>query len=99
MFSAQVNKLGGPIKTPFGYYLYNVLGTKAKEVTPLSKAEKTIKQTLLGESQQKALSTFVKGFKKKWKSNTDCRSGYVVADCKQYKEPKTSKSKTSTTTK
>jgi foldase protein PrsA len=96
MFSAQVKKLGGPVKTPFGYYLYNVLGTKAGEVTPLSKAEKSIKQTLLAETQQKALSNFVKGFKKKWKARTDCRGGYVVADCKQYKEPKTG-TKTTTT--
>ncbi|MHB8532407.1 MAG: hypothetical protein ACYDC2_06775, partial [Solirubrobacteraceae bacterium] len=63
-------------------------------VTPLSQVEKTIKQQLLAETQQKQLSTFVKGFKAKWKARTDCRGGYVVTDCKQSKEPKTSTTKT-----
>ena len=36
-----------------------------------------------------ALTAFVKGFKKKWTARTDCRTGYVVMDCKQYKAPKT----------
>ena len=97
MFSAQVNKLGGPVKTPFGYYLYDVLSTKARVVQPLSKAAPSIKQAMIAEGQQKALSNFVKGFKKKWKARTDCRGGYVVADCKQSKEPKTSSTKTTTT--
>lgn len=94
MFSAQVNKLGGPVKTPFGYYVYQVLSTKPGTVTPLSKAEKTVKQQLLAEKQQKQLSSFVKSFKSKWKAKTDCRGGYVVTDCKQSKEAKTSTTKT-----
>jgi hypothetical protein len=32
----------------------------------------------------------VKEFKKKWTNQTECRSGYVVQDCKTYKAPKTS---------
>jgi len=32
----------------------------------------------------------VKDFKKKWQAKTECRSGFVVADCKGYKAPKTS---------
>ena len=32
----------------------------------------------------------MKEFKKKWMAKTECRSGYVVADCKGYKAPKTS---------
>ena len=50
----------------------------------------TIKQQLISTGQQTALSKFVKEFKKKWKAKTECRSGYVVADCKGYKAPKTS---------
>ena len=98
MFAASANKLSGPIKTPFGFYLFNVLSTKAAIVTSLAKAEKTIKQELQAENQQKALAAFVKGFKKKWKGRTDCRATFVVSDCKQFKEPKTKTTKTGTTT-
>jgi foldase protein PrsA len=96
VFSATPNKLGGPIKTQFGYYLYEVLSTKAATQEPLSKVSATIKQTLSSQQQQKALSTFIKNFKKKWLGKTECRSGYVVPDCKSYKAPKTKTGTSST---
>ncbi|HXD54270.1 MAG TPA: peptidyl-prolyl cis-trans isomerase [Solirubrobacteraceae bacterium] len=88
LFSAKVNQLGGPLKTQFGYYLYEVLAIKAGSQEPFSAVEKSIKATLATQQQQSALSKFIKGFKKKWQGKTDCRTGYVVADCKQYKAPK-----------
>jgi foldase protein PrsA len=90
VFSASKNVLGGPIKTPFGYYIYEVLSVTAGTQEPLSKAQASIKQQLVATGQQTALSKFVKNFKAKWLAKTECRSGYVVADCKSYKAPKTS---------
>lgn len=89
LFSAKVGQLGGPLKTQFGYYVYEVLKIKAGSQEPYSAVSKSIKQTLATQKQQKALSDFIKNFKKKWQGKTDCRTGYVVADCKQYKAPKT----------
>ena len=39
---------------------------------------------------RKALSEFVKNFRKKWTGRTECRGEYSVQDCKGYKAPKTS---------
>ena len=89
IFSAGKGVLGGPVKTPFGYYVYEVLSITAGSQEPLSKVKATIKQELVATGQQKALSKFVKEFKKKWQSKTECRSGYTVQDCKGYKAPKT----------
>ncbi len=98
IFTAKVHKLGGPVKTPFGYYIYEVVSTIAGTQQSLAQAKATIKEQLIATNQQKALSTFVKNFKKKWQEQTECRSGYEVADCKGYKAPKTtSKSGVSTT--
>jgi foldase protein PrsA len=55
---------------------------------PLSKVQATIKQQLAETREQTAFTEFVKNFKKKWLAKTECRSGYVVADCKQYKASK-----------
>jgi foldase protein PrsA len=96
LFSAKVGQLGGPLKTQFGYYVYEVLKVNPGNQQPFSSVEKTIKQTVATQKQQKALSTFIKDFKKKWQAKTDCRSGYVVADCKQYKAPKTKSGASST---
>jgi foldase protein PrsA len=97
IFAAAKNVLGGPVKTPFGYYIYEVLSTTPGTSQPLSKVEATIKQQLVSQGQQSALTKFTKEFKKRWTAKTECRSGYVVADCKSYKAPKTSS--TSSTTK
>jgi len=88
IFSAKPNALSGPVKTPFGYYVFEVTGSSPGSQQSLSQVEATIKQQLAASQQQQALSKFVKEFKNKWKAKTDCRSEYVVADCKQYKAPK-----------
>jgi foldase protein PrsA len=90
IFPASKNVLGGPVKTPFGYYVYEVLSTTPGTQQPLSKVEATIKEQLISQGQQTALTKFTKEFKKRWTAKTECRSGYVVADCKGYKAPKSS---------
>jgi foldase protein PrsA len=90
IFSTKIGVLSGPINTPFGYYVFEVLTTTPGTQRTLAQVQSTIKEQLTATAQQQALSKFVKGFKKKWLAKTECRSGYVVADCKAYKAPKTS---------
>jgi foldase protein PrsA len=94
IFSAQPNALSGPLKTAFGYYVFRVKSSTPGNQQSLAQAEAAIKAQLTATQSQTALSKFVKEFRKKWKGMTDCRSGYVVKDCKQFKEPKTSKTTT-----
>src|SRR5215210_5853044 len=82
IFKARKGRLTGPIKTQFGYYVFEVTKiTKASQQT-LAEAKATIKQTLASQNQQKALDKFVKSFRKRWKAKTECRTGYRTADCK-----------------
>jgi foldase protein PrsA len=90
VFGAKLNVLGGPIKTPFGYYIYEVKKTLPANQQPLSQVQSSIKQQITAQKQQKALSEFVKNFRKKWTARTECRNGYSVQDCKGYKAPKAS---------
>jgi foldase protein PrsA len=98
VFSANKGALSGPIKTPFGYYIFVVQSITPGSQQTLKQAEPSIKSQLTASQQQAALSKFVKDFKKKWTAKTDCRAGFVVADCKQYKTPKTKSSSTPATT-
>ncbi len=97
VFSAKTGVLTGPIKTPFGYYLFIVTGITPGKEESLAAAESTIKQQLTATQEQTALSKFVKEFKTKWQDKTECRSGYLVSDCKGYKAPKASTSTLTTT--
>jgi foldase protein PrsA len=88
IFTATVNTLGGPVKTPFGYYIYEV-----KTITPgsqqsLAQAKTTIKQQLISTREQAALAKFVKEFKKNWTAKTNCQPEYTVPDCSNYQAPK-----------
>jgi foldase protein PrsA len=87
IFSAKTNVLSGPVKTPFGYYIFEVTAVHAPSQQPLSKVKESIKQQLAATQQQTALTKFVSNFKKKWEGQTECRKEYMVQDCKGYKAP------------
>jgi foldase protein PrsA len=82
VFKAKKGRISGPVKTQFGFYVFEVEKvTKASQQT-LDQAKETIRQTLQSQNQQKALDAFVKDFEKKWKERTECRDGYVTPVCK-----------------
>jgi foldase protein PrsA len=89
VFEAKPGVLGGPVKTPFGYYVYEVKSIVAPTQQSLAQVKASVKQQLSSQGQQGALTKFVKEFKKRWKERTECRAEYVVQDCKTFKEPKT----------
>jgi foldase protein PrsA len=82
IFKAKKGQLTGPVKTQFGYYVFEVTKVTAASQQTLAQAKPTIKQTLASQGQQKALDKFVKSFRKRWKEKTDCREGYRTQDCK-----------------
>jgi foldase protein PrsA len=82
-FSAPKGKLEGPVKTSFGYYVFQVSKIQKATQQSLAQAKDTIKQTLQSQNQQKALEAFSKKYSEKWKKQTDCRKGYVIQQCKQ----------------
>jgi foldase protein PrsA len=88
VFKAPKGKLEGPVKTQFGYYVFQVSKVTAASQQTLTQATPTIKQLLQSQNQQKALDDFVKDFQKRWKDKTNCRNGFVTQDCKNAPKPK-----------
>ena len=88
-FAAPLNKLIGPVKTQFGYYLIDV--TKVNPATQRSLAQSTalIKQTLQTQLQTQAQTAVDSHAKKNWLKKTSCKKAYAMADCSGYKAPKT----------
>jgi foldase protein PrsA len=97
-FKAPVNKLLGPVKGQFGYYVFEV--TKITKAThqSLTQVSSTIKNTLTSTAQTNAQNTVDNHAKKDWLSQTKCRSTYAMADCSGYKAPKTATTGTTGTT-
>src|SRR4029079_14377706 len=94
IFKADKGKLVGPVKTQFGYYLLQVSEVQHAERTALShskgaeakqqsleQAKASIKQIPTSDNQPKALDTFGKDYRNRWKAETACRKGYTTAAC------------------
>jgi len=82
VFSAKKGQIKGPVKTQFGWYVFDVEKITKASQQSLDQAKETIRQTLASQNQQKALDKFVADFQKKWKERTECQKGYVTQVCK-----------------
>jgi foldase protein PrsA len=82
IFAASRNRVEGPVKTQFGWYVFKVEKvTKASQQT-LDESKDTIKNLLRSQRQQKALDEFVKQFREDYKDETNCADDYRVVECK-----------------
>ncbi len=96
-FTAPLNKLLGPVKGQFGYYVFQVIKITPATHKTLAQSTALIKQQLTSQQQSSAQTAVDNHAKKDWLSQTTCRSAYAMADCKGYKAPKTATTGTSST--
>jgi foldase protein PrsA len=96
IFGAPKNKVEGPVKTQFGYYVFEVTKVTKAVQEPLSQAKPQIVSILKSQNQQAVLQKFGKKYQARWKSKTECANAYITPDCKNYKAPKTGTATTTT---
>lgn len=82
IFKAEKGKLSGPVKTQFGWYVFQVTKVTDAKQRPLKEVKAQIKQIVQSEKRNKAINEFSKEYRKRWKDKTDCRDKYVTPDCK-----------------
>ncbi len=85
VFGADTGQVEGPVKTPLGYYLFEVEKISPASTQPLSQVQAQIRSQLEQQAQQNAFSQFVTNYGSKWQSRTFCASGYVINRCDNYK--------------
>jgi parvulin-like peptidyl-prolyl isomerase len=90
IFSAAKGKLTGPVKTQFGFYVFQVQKITAAKQQTLKEATPAIKQQLDAQNKQEADDKFNTALRKKWKARTNCADAYVMAQCKNAPKAKTS---------
>jgi foldase protein PrsA len=89
LFGASKGEIGGPVKTQFGWYVYEVEKITPADQQNQQEASQTIRQLLQSQGQQKALDAFVKDFQNRFKQETVCRDGFVTQDCSNAPKQKT----------
>jgi foldase protein PrsA len=82
VFAAEKGELEGPVKTQFGWYVFEVEKITPASQQSLEQSRDTIKNLLASQRQQKALDSFIKDFREEYKDETNCSDDYRVAECK-----------------
>jgi foldase protein PrsA len=89
VFAAKKGQLAGPVKTQFGWEVFEVTKITPASQQSLDQARDTIKNLLRSQRQQKALDAFIKDFREQYKGKTNCSDDYRVAECKNAPKDKT----------
>jgi foldase protein PrsA len=81
VFDAKKGELEGPVKTQFGWYVFEVSKITPASQQSLEQSKDTIKNLLRSERQQKALDEFVKDFREDYREQTECADDYRIEEC------------------
>ena len=82
VFAASKGEVQGPVKTQFGWYVFQVEKITPASQQSLEQSRDTIKNLLRSQRQQKTLDAFIKDFREEYKDETNCSDDYRVAECK-----------------
>ncbi|MGA2469407.1 MAG: peptidyl-prolyl cis-trans isomerase [Solirubrobacteraceae bacterium] len=78
IFKAPVDVLEGPVKTPFGYYVFTVTKSVAGSVESLKQATPEIRSVVKNAQQTAAVKALNAAFLKKWRARTQCAAAYMI---------------------
>ena len=97
VFKAKKGELTGPVKTQFGYYVFEVTKIKKASQQTLEESKESIRAQLKSQKEQKALDKFVKSFQDKYRDKTECADDYkkgLAEQCGNVDKPKDTTSQT-----
>jgi foldase protein PrsA len=81
IFEAKRNQIEGPVKTQFGWYVFEVEKITEASQQTLEQSKDTIRNLLRSQREQKALDEFIKSFREDYKNETECANDFRVAEC------------------
>jgi foldase protein PrsA len=87
LFEVPRAKLTGPVKTPQGFYVFEVTKITPATKQSLEQSKEGIRQLLISQKQQQELDKFTTGFRDRWRGRTDCLEDLAIPDCANGEEP------------
>ncbi len=84
-FEAPEGQIEGPLKTPQGYNVFEVVKANPETVQELKTVESQIKATLAQRLEQEYFAHFVATYTGLWASRTFCDSEFMTERCANYK--------------
>jgi peptidyl-prolyl cis-trans isomerase C len=84
VFAAEQGELEGPVRTPLGYYVFQVEQVTPPRTQTLDELRGQISTQLEQQAQQNAFAAFVDDYGSKWQSRTFCASDFLVDRCANF---------------
>ena len=81
IFSADKGELVGPVKTQFGWYVFEVDKITEASQQTLEQSKETVRNLLRSQGQQEALDEWIKNFREDYKDDTSCADDFRIAEC------------------
>jgi foldase protein PrsA len=81
VFQAKKGELEGPVKTQFGWYVFEVDKITPASQQSLEQSKDTIRNLLRSERQQKTLDDWIKEFREDYRDKTECADDYRIEEC------------------
>jgi hypothetical protein len=86
-FLAPVGVPSAPLSLNKRWAVFIVRKVKPATFKPLAMVHAAIAEHVMADRRNATLSAFTADYRKRWTARTNCRSGYVVQGCAQYKGP------------
>jgi foldase protein PrsA len=88
IFAAKPHVLVGPMPLNHAYSVFEVTRVTPAARQPLARVHVSLERELADKQRARTLARFIKAWRSRWIARTDCRPGYVVQKCKQYRGAK-----------
>jgi foldase protein PrsA len=89
IFGAKKGELVGPVKTQFGWYVFEVDKVTPASQQTLEESKESIRNLLRSQGQQTALDKWIKSFREDYKDKTDCADDFRIPECSNAPKEKT----------
>jgi len=91
IFKAAPHALAGPIQGGTYYYLFYITRISAPFMRTFAQVRGAIASTLAAEQPRRRLASFTASWRRRWRAMTNCQTGFVVRECRQYAGPEAPK--------
>ena len=85
IFAARFGVVAEPAKFNDAWVLIVARKSIRSTMTPLIAVRDRIAERIDGQRRRVAISNFTKSYTDRWRMRTDCRAGFIVPKCAQYK--------------
>jgi hypothetical protein len=85
IFAAKPGTVAGPVRFHHAWALVVVRKVLPARIKPIGTVQEEIAGRLASERRALARKSFIAAYRRKWLARTDCRPGFIVQKCSQYR--------------